>query len=109
MAGDIKPKTFRQNLYVTQEDSFIPIGGHESGEDISSAVELTAPATATKLLIQAVTQNVRYTIDGTTPTATLGFLLTAGDPPGIIYFGADMQVQVIEETATASLQYQWGK
>jgi len=109
MAGDIKPKTIRQNLYVTQEDSFIPLSAHNANTDISSATELVPPAGATKLLIQALTENVRYTIDGTDPTTAIGFLITANDPPGVIYLGADMVVKVIEETATASIQYQWGK
>ena len=54
-------------------------------------------------------QNVRYTLDGTTPTASKGFLLKAGDPPVIIPITSGMLVKVIEEAASADLQYQWGK
>lgn len=84
-----------------------PVDAHSSGADISSATPLTPPAGATKLLIQAITQNVRYTLDGTTPTASVGFQLKAGDPPVVIPVGEDTGVKVIQETATASLQYQW--
>lgn len=85
-----------------------PVGSHTDGADISSAVELTPPAGATKLLVQALTQNVRYTLDGTTPTASKGFQMKAGDPPIVIPIDDDTTITVIEEAATADLQYQWG-
>lgn len=82
---------------------------HKSGTVISGATTLTPPTGATHLLIQALTQNVRYTLDGTAPTASLGFQLRAGDPPVIIPIGAGIVVKVIQELATASLQHQWLK
>lgn len=92
--------------------NFNPIGAHSDGADISSAAEIERPAAlavgVAKLLIQALTQNVRYTLDGTTPTATTGFQLVAGDPPIIIPIGGSTTVKVIEEAATADLQFQWG-
>lgn len=85
--------------------NFNPIGAHSDGATISSATVLTKPAAlatgVAKLLIQALTQNVRYTLDGTTPTASKGFQLKAGDPPVIIPTGTYTVVTVIEETATA--------
>ncbi len=93
------------------ETKFKRIGAHVSGPTISSAVVLsdTAPANAKKLLMQAITQNIRYTLDGTTPTSTVGFQLRAGDPPVIIpYWPGDVTITVIEETSGAKLQYQWG-
>lgn len=90
---------------------FEPVGAHVDGTVITSAVELTAsaPAAATKIMIQAQAQNVRFTLDGTTPSATVGFTLVAGDPPIILQLGNDVEITVIEEAATADLQYQWGK
>lgn len=88
---------------------FNPSGAHSSGATISSATTLTIPSGATKLLIQALTQNVRVTLDGTTPTASVGFQLKAGDPPVIIPLGNATAVKVIQEAATASLQYQFGE
>lgn len=92
--------------------NFNPIGAHSDGATISSATTLTPPTGlavgVAKLLIQTVSQNVRYTLDGTTPTATTGFQLVAGDPPIIIPIGANTTVKVIQEAATADLQYQWG-
>lgn len=88
--------------------AFNPLGSHSSGADISSAVTLTAPAGATKLRMQAITQNVRYTLDGSTPTTSSGFELLAGDPAIIVPIESNTTVKVIEETSAADLEYQWG-
>ena len=84
------------------------VGSHFDGTTISSATTLTPPTGATKIMIQALTQNVRYTLDGTAPEAAKGFQLLAGDPPLVIPLGSGMTIKVIQETATADLQYQWG-
>lgn len=86
---------------------FDPLGAHVDGETIVSATTITPPDDATKILIQAMDQNVRITFDGTAPTATLGFQLKAGDPMLLIPLGDDMVIKVIEEAATADIQYQW--
>jgi hypothetical protein len=86
-----------------------PTGNHSDGLDVSSAVTLTVPDGAHTLMMQALTQNVRFTVDGTTPEATKGFQLKAGDPPIILGFIGTPVVKVIEETTTADLQIQWGK
>lgn len=84
-----------------------PLGSHNSGLTISSVQTLTPPAGATKLLVQALTQNIRYTIDGSNPSTTSGFQLKAGDPPIIIPLGNRTIIKVIEESGGASLQYQF--
>lgn len=84
-----------------------PVGAHNDGLVISSAVTITIPDGATKVLMQALGQNVRFTLDGTTPTATTGFQLKAGDPPVSIPV-AGATLKVIQEAATADLQYQFG-
>lgn len=87
---------------------FSPVGSHQDGLVISSAQPLVNPPGATKLLVQALDQNVRFTLDGSTPTASRGFQLKAGDPPVIVPISANTTVTVIQETATADLQYQYG-
>lgn len=87
---------------------FDPIGNHVDGTDISSSVTLSPEDGATKLMIQALGQNVRLTLDGTTPTASKGFQLEAWAPPVLVWVGGAV-VKVIEEAATADLQYQWGR
>lgn len=88
--------------------TFNPIGAHAEDTTVSSATTLTTPSGATKILLQALTQNVRFTLDGTTPTASLGFQLKAGDPPIIIPLKAGQSVILIEETASATIEYQFG-
>lgn len=89
---------------------FIPEGPHQQDATISSATTLSKPAWgASKLLIQAVDQNLRMTLDGTTPTASKGFVLEADKPPVLVYVGEGVTVKVIEETATGGVEYQWGR
>jgi hypothetical protein len=89
--------------------AFTPIGAHSDGAVITSATTLTPPAGAGKVLIQALGANVRFTLDGTAPAAGKGFQLRVGEPPLLIGVGAGTTLKVIEETATADLQYQWGQ
>lgn len=87
--------------------SIRPVGAHNDSLDISSAVVLNVN-NAEKILIQTLTQNIRYTLDGTTPTASVGFQLLSGDPPLLIILEDGIILTVIEESATADFQYQLG-
>jgi hypothetical protein len=97
------------DTYFMTPRALTPVGDHVSNGAISSATTLTPPATANALLIQATGQNVRYTLDGTTPTASVGFVLRQDDQPLVIDLGVGMTVKVIEESATATIEYQWGR
>ena len=48
---------------------------------LKGVAELTVPAKATLVEIQADTQNVRYTMDGSNPTQTVGMLFLTTEPP----------------------------
>ncbi len=85
------------------------VGAHVSNGSLSSAVTLTPPARAGRLVIQALTQNVRVRLDGTAPTTTVGFQVKAGDPPVEIGIGRNTVVKVIEETPSATINYQWAE
>lgn len=87
---------------------FTPIGSHTSNSSLSSAVTLTAPAGANSLRIQALTQNVRVRQDGSAATASVGFRLTAAADTVTIPVEPGGTVSVIEETASANIQYQFG-
>lgn len=93
---------------VTAQLAFVPKGDHSSGAAIATALTLTPPEGASQIMIQVLTQNARYTMDGTVPTASLGFQMKAGDPPIILHVAYGEVVKIIQEAATASLQYQWG-
>lgn len=90
---------------------FIPVStiNVDAPADFSAARTLTAPATSSKLMIQCFTQNIRYTLDGTTPTSSVGFQLKAGDPPREISVVSGATVKAIQEAATAVVQFQWGR
>lgn len=87
-----------------------PVGAHLTNATLSSAVTLVKPEGANRILLQAFTQNVRFLFTETTstdvPTATKGFRLLANErvdlpiPTGTI-------LKLIEETASASIEYQW--
>lgn len=58
-----------------------------SSAAVKTVSNLTVPANATGVEIQADTNNVRYTMDGTDPTTTSGMLfLTTSEPK---FFGID--------------------
>ena len=100
------------NKINIDQSLFIPVGSHNDGLVISSAVDLITTindSNVTKLLIQSLTQNSRYTLDGTTPTSTKGFQLKTTDPPVIISLVGITSLKVIQEAATADLQFQGGK
>lgn len=82
------------------------IGSHVSNSSLSAAVSVSIPAGGNFLMIQAFTQNIRATLDGTTPTATVGFQVDAGADPLLLPVQGGSTVKIIEETASASVQYQ---
>lgn len=83
------------------------VGAHGSNSSLSTVQTLTTPGGAGRILVQALTQNIRFTMDGTAPTASLGFQLKAGDPMLMIPITPGMQLKFIQESATATLQYQY--
>ena len=91
---------------------FNPIGSHTQNTSLDVLVTLTPPNTvprATKLLVQAIDQNIRFTIDGAAPTPTFGFRLTAGDPVVMLTIGPNTVLQFTEEAAGSTLEYCWGQ
>jgi hypothetical protein len=60
---------------------------------------------ATHIQLQALTQNIRYRIDGDQASATIGFQLAAGAISLIPV--PNLGISVFEEAAGAIVQYQW--
>jgi hypothetical protein len=96
-----------EHIMASDTTLLVPIGAHVSDTSISSATTLTAESGANRLMIQALDQNVRYTLDNSTPTASHGFRLTADDAPMLIAITNGVSVKVIEETSGAEIQAQW--
>lgn len=65
------------------------------------------PTGSEHLMVQTHTQNTYYTLDGTTPSATVGFLLLATLGPIMIHIGAGVTPKFLRAASGAVLQYQW--
>lgn len=87
-----------------------PVGNHETvaTASLATAETPTVPATADRVLVQALGGNIRYTLSGTTPTAGSGFQLRDGDPPTLIVL-AGGTLKFIREASGATIERQWGK
>lgn len=105
-SAEIILEQIEELLKNSSVSAYSPVGAHSSGATISSATTLTKPTGARKIIIQTLTKNVRFTLDGTTPTTSVGFQILADGAPMIIDVPG-VSIKVIEEAATASLQYQW--
>ena len=88
---------------------FQPLTGTKHEEHlVNTLFTVNVPLNCSEVMVQALTQNIRYTMDGTNPTAGSGFRLTAGDVPVILpAFGVTLKF--ISETSGAILQIEYGK
>ena len=85
-----------------------PTSTHGQDTTVSGVTSISVPESATLVLIQAIAKNVRVTIDNgsTDPTASKGFQVAAGTAQ---YFpcGGMTTIKVIEESASATIEYQF--
>lgn len=87
--------------------AYVPVGAHQQNTSLSSAITLTTSAGTSGVVVQAISQNIRMIIGGiVAPTATLGFQLRAGDPAIFVPVQPGTVLRFIQETASATLQYQ---
>ena len=92
------------------EAPVIPVGSHTqvTNATLASAQTLTAPSDCDGILWQNIgTQNISFTIDGTTPTATKGFLLFPTTEPRVVTVGGGITLKVIRVASGAALDYVW--
>ena len=82
----------------------MPYNGYEqeaisnTAKDIS---DLSPVATATHVELQAETNHIRYTMDGsTTPTTTSGMLLLTTDPPKVFLMEDFRNIKFIRDAAS---------
>lgn len=89
-------------IILGESDEPANIIGYDRDATISAATSFASPPTgATAVLIQAETQSIRITADGTTPTATTGLLVTTSVP--VLLTGDIAKLKVIETTASAAV------
>lgn len=94
---------------VWYQNPFSPLGPHRTELVGASAFSPVTPAGAKCLMVQALAQNARYTLDGTTPTAAIGFQLKSTDSPILIWLTEGVYPQFFRETSGTVLQYCYGK
>lgn len=79
---------------TTQE---FQVTGLDSVKSLSSI-----PAGATSVWLQAETQSIRYSTDGTDPSSSHGLILVVGNDP-VLYSGNISALKFLEVTASAIL------
>ena len=70
---------------------------------VKTVAELSPPANATHCEVQAETDAIRYTMDGSVPTASSGMLLLIVHPPKSFLIEDLKLIKFIKETNDASL------
>jgi hypothetical protein len=88
---------------------WIPLPGGQYGISVASSTALTVPAQSVYAVVCAETAAVRYTTDGTTPTATVGMPLASGQCVAIQGEGSLSLFRVIQQTAGATLDVSYFK
>ena len=86
-----------------------PIGSHIRYTSLATAQTLTPPSNADAVLIQAITQNIIFTLDGTVATANNGFILYKSSDPLIITIPQNRTISIIQQTASAEARLIWCK
>lgn len=82
------------------------IGAHATATP-STAAALEKPTGATGIVLGALTADVYYTLDGTTPTASNGFVIKTAVEPQWVNLPVNATVTVF--SASGKVVYQWFK
>lgn len=93
-----------KNLYISEQLTVgaTPVGGTTAYVD-NHARTLGSQSKASSAVIQALTNNILYTLDGTTPSASNGKRLVAGDGIGLAGYGKVKKFQAIREASDATI------
>jgi hypothetical protein len=86
------------------------VGSHTQNTTLSSAQTVTVAAVSgavpNAILLSAQAQDICFTLDGTTPTATKGLILKAGAGAVLIPVKEGQVLKFFEFAASAKLDYQ---
>lgn len=100
------PKYFQSRFWAGRY--WAEAGDHDNARFVqisvlTSAIALPAiPERINYVMIQAEGKDVRYRDDGVAPTASIGLILYAGDPPSK-FVGGVKALKFIESSASAKL------
>ena len=95
----------RETATATYAAELVTIGDHTRLDVAAAGDWIAKPAGATHLRMQALTQNIRYTIDNSQASATHGFQLASGTL--VLVPVPNNGISIFEEAAGAIVQYQW--
>lgn len=85
-----------------------PVGSHGSETMGAGVFSPTGKTSNTQfLMVQAITQNAIFTLDGSTPSATNGFLLLTTQAPFYIPIGTNTTPKFLRAASGTILQWQW--
>jgi len=89
---------------------FKPLNGepHRAYTINTTLFVYNVPKQCNCVAVQALAQNIRFTVDGTNPTTASGFQLKAGDPAIKIEIADTVTLKFIGEASGAILQLQAG-
>lgn len=99
------PKQITAESFIPLDDAAVPHTRYALGVNI---LTLNIPLHAETVLVQALTQNIRYTLNGTNPSVDSGFQLKAGDPPRLLRIGKYTVLKFFREASGAVLELEYG-
>ena len=94
------------------ERGFVPAANqpHTARATLSAVVTLNIPQGVSYIMMQALAQNICYTLDGSTPSTDNGFRLVVGNEPTVLpVVNGRTMLRFIEAAGGAVLQYQYGE
>lgn len=92
--------------FLAMDEQLFPHTNHTLGTGV---LNLNIHKNAEYIMMQALAQNIRYTLNGTNPSAASGFQLKAGDPPRVHRIGAQTVLKFFREAAGAILEIEYGR
>lgn len=93
----------------TVREHILSVSGSHHGIALGTGIysPQDQPMNSNYLMVQSLTQATYYTLDGSNPSATNGFLLLTTQPPLLIQMGTSVIPKFLRAASGAVLQYQW--
>lgn len=88
---------------------FYPLDTHISETLDANVYTPTIPTRVKLVVVQAIDQNIKYTLDGTNPTSVAGFLIPKDQHPITIPISNATTLKFIRVASGAILELQFGE
>ena len=107
------PGTAQQYLAESYADTYsifrIAVTGPHTRTSVDSVTTVSAPLGANVIIFQAEGGTIRYTLDGSNPSASFGFRLAVADGERRLDLPAGAVLKFIGEASGFFVNYQWAK